>query len=204
MSYNQSKISRTIYAHEPVNPPNIGRGLDAKITLLNSKHLSIENWQKGEQPSFEFIITDPKEIGLASLEDNDVEDFVDDVILSCNLALKQIAFSKIKSNTDHSIVNVEKKPTPKPKVKNTPTGIEVTITSALSISSRIHNIATVSDELNEKNVLELLTKILSVKNNTAQTKLKITQIQKSLEDYSAAMNTFVRYGIFKHLSPHWS
>ena len=199
MDTSQDIISRTVYVHNPVNPPSIGHGVDAKIKLVNPKHLSIENWQEGEQPTFTLKIADPKAMGLLNFQDNSVERFIDDLILSCNLVLKRAAFSKNNLDSTHSTVERKQEPKPKPKVENTPSGTEITVTEVVYGTDHFHFTIGFEDELDESKTLELLSKILSIKNGMGQTTLKVNDLQKSLNEYQSAMFSFEGLGIFKHL-----
>ena len=199
MASNQDKISTTIYVHDPINPPGVGRGIEPKIKLENFKHLSIENWREGEQPNFTLKITDPKAIGLLNFDDYSVEHFFDDLILSCNLVLKRAAFSKNSSDSIHAAVERKEEPKPKSIVKDIPSGKEIIITEVLHVIDRAHFTIGFKDELDEIKMLELLSKILSLKNGKIQTTLKVNNVQKSLNDYQSGMSSFERLGIFKHL-----
>ena len=199
MASTQDQISTTVYVHEPVNPPGIGHGIEPKIKLKNSKHLSIENWQKEEQPSFKLKITDPKAIGLPNFNDHSVEDFFDNLILSCNLVLKKAAFSKNNSDSTHATVKRKEEPKPKPIVKDTPSGKEIISTHVVYVTTRGHFTIGFEDELDEITMIEVLSKILSLKNCKVQTTLKVSNVQKSLNDYQSGMSSFERLGIFKHL-----
>jgi len=182
MSDNQDVISRTIYLHDPINPPAVGHGVDAKIKLVNSKHLSIENWQKGEQPSFTLKITDPKTIGLLNFQEHNVERLIDDLILSCNLVLNNAAFSRHRSDSTRSAIERKKKHSPKLKVEDTPSGKAIFATEVMRSTDSFHITIGFEDKLDESEVLELLSKISSLKNGNVHAALKVNNIQKSLSE----------------------
>jgi len=199
MSENIDKISRNVYVHYPVNPPTVGLGLNVQLNLINAKHLEIENWQNGEQPNFTLKINDPKSIGLHDFQEYDVEKFVNDMILACNLILKKAAFSRHTSDSTRSVVERKKMPPPKSEVEDTPQGKKITITEIVQITDSVHITAGFEDGLDENEMLELLSKIRQVKNVNVSTNLKVNDLRKSLNEYESSMSTFERLSIFKNL-----
>lgn len=193
------KISRKVYVHSPINPPTVGQGLDAKITLLNSKLLKISDWEEGDHPSFTLTIKDPGKLGLKNSEDLTVEQFVDDVILLCNLVLKHAAFSRYQSNSTHSIVEKAKDDSSHITSEETPDGKRIIINEVMNLSTRIHITMGFEDELDENTIIQLLSKIQNLKSGNTITNLQTTDLKKSLEEFSAGMSSFKRLGIFKHL-----
>ena len=154
MSDSIDKIKRNVFVHDPTNPPAVGHGLNAEINHVNDKHLKIENWQGGEQPNFTLIINDPKAMGLQDFQENNVEQFVNDLILSCNLVLKRAVFSRQSFDSARSTVERKKMSPPESKVEDTPQGKKVTITEVVRITDSIHITVGFKDELDEEKVLE--------------------------------------------------
>ena len=198
MPDNQENLSIIIHVHSPVNPPGIGHASNAKIKPVNFKYFSIENWQD-DLSKRTLKITDPKTLGLLNFQDFEIERFAECLILSCNLVLKRVAFSKITIDSTRSVMEREKELPPKPKTVDTTPGKEIIITDILQATDHLGTAVLDNDELDEDKVLELLSKILSIKNNNAQSTLNIIDMQKSLDQYQFAMNSFDKVGIFMHL-----
>ena len=199
MSENNDKISQSVNVHDPVNPPHAGFGINVKLKLLNQNCFSITNWKNGEQPSFTLEITDPISLGLENFQENNVDKFMDNVILACNLVLKRGAFSRHGSDSAHATIHRKKEPSIPSKVEDTPTGKKVTIQEVISITESIHIGIGFEDELDENQVIDVLKKIRKINDGTANSNLKIQDLQKSLRDYYSGTTSFDRLSIFKHL-----
>jgi len=198
MSTDIENISNELSVHSPENPPSTGHGIKVDLTITNQKHLEISNWQQGPQPTFTLTINDPISLGLEDSQEYNVERFIDDVILACNVILKRAIFSKHKSNSDKSKIEWKKQESSS-EVRDTPTGKAVIINETVRISESVSICIGFKDELDEKQVLEILSKIRKIKNGNTHSSLKINDFQKSLNEYDAAMESIERLGVFKHL-----
>jgi len=144
------------------------------------------------------IIHDPHSIGLEDSQEYNVEKFVDDVLLACNIVLKRAIFSKHNSDSTKSRITW-KKQEPTSEVKDTPTEKVVVINETIGIHESISRSIGFKDELDENKVLEILSKIRKINDGTAQSSLKLNDFQKSLNEYDVAMESIELLGIFKHL-----
>lgn len=199
MSENKNKISQSLNVHDPINPPHAGFGINVKLTVVNQNCFSITNWTDGGQPSFTLEITDPESLGLQDFQKSTTFRFMEDVILACNLVMKKAAFSKHGSNSSHTTVQ-RKKETPIPsKVEDTPTGKKITFQEVVRITDSVHIGLGFEDELDEKQVIDVLQKIRKISVGNANTNLKIQDLQKALREYYSGTTSFDRLGIFKHL-----
>lgn len=196
---NEDKISRTLNVHSPVNPPAIGFGVDAKINLINQNFLAITNWVKSDHSSFTLEITDPVSLGLSDFQESNVEQFIQNVILACNLVLNKATFSKHSSDSSHTKIQRKKESPPPSKVEDTPTGKKITIQEVVRITESVHVSMGFEDELDEKKVLEVLSKIIKIENGKASSSLHIQDLQKALSEYYSGTTSFERLSIFKHL-----
>ncbi len=199
MSEDIDKITQSLNVHDPVNPPHAGFGINVKLTLVNKNCFSITDWKEGDQPSFTLEITDPISLGLKDFQESNVEKFMNDVILACNLVLKRGAFSRHGSNSAHVVIHRKKESCIPSKVEDTPSGKKVTFTEVVSITESIRIGVGFEDELDEQQVLDVLQKIRKINDGTANSNLKIQDLQKSLRDYNSGTTSFDRLSIFKHL-----
>ena len=199
MSEDTDKISRRIYLHSPINPPSTGHGLNVNFNLKNSNYVTMNDWENSLQPSFTLTVKDPKSIGLIDFQGNNVEDFVNEMILSSNLIMTKAAFSRHNSDSTKTEISRKKPEAPKPTVEDTPTGKKISITEVVTITDSVHITVGFNEELNETELINLLSKIHHLKRDTIQTNLKLNDLAKSLNEYAAAMSSFERLSIFKNL-----
>ena len=198
MSSGKDQISRKIYVHEVVNPPVTGLSIDVTINIINSKYLVIADWQNETgQQSFNLKIIDPLSLGLQDFQDNNVEKFIDKLLLVCNLVLKSAAFSRHQSDSSRTKVERETPQASGSQVTETPNGIKIEIHETVRITDSVHISIGFQDELDEAKVVQIMKKLDQLEN--LKSNLQVGDLKKSLNEYSAAMSSFDRLGIFKHL-----
>ena len=183
MSQDDGMVPFPLNVHNLVNPPHMGFGSDIKLNLINQIHFSID-CRKTPQSSFTLNITDPKSLGLNSQESN-MNKFMHNVILACNLVLKRSAFSKSTFNTTHPRIQRKKNQT---SVNYTST-ITETVCAALAYE----------EELDENRVRQILRKINILDDEINDSDLQIQNLQKSLDCYYSATTSLDRLSIFKQL-----
>jgi hypothetical protein len=199
MNSNKRTLSRKVFVHEVINPPYAGHSIDAKINILNSKHLEISDLKKDDgQQSFTLKIIDSTSLGLQNFQEYNVEIFFDRILLACNLVLKSAAFSRHKSDSSHTIIERESSQSSGTKITRTPEGIIIEVNETLGITVSTHITAGFEENLDENRVLDILKKFDRLE-GTNKTNLQVGDIKKSLDEYSAGMSSFDRIGIFKHL-----
>lgn len=198
MSSDIENISNELSVHLPENPASTGHGASVEFTLKNEKHMEISKWQKGTQPTFTLTIHDPMSIGLEDSQENNVEQFMDDLILACNILLKRVVFSKHASNSNKSRLQFKEHESTS-EVHDTPTGKAVVITEHVRIRDSVSVSIGTTDELDENEVLDILQKIIKIRKGTAQSTLNVNNFQKSLNEYDAAIEGIERLSVFKHL-----
>lgn len=137
-------------------------------------------------------------IGLS--DPHDKERFIDDLILSCNLVLDRAAFSKNSTDSTRSIMEKRKRFMPKPKTENTESGKKVIVSDALHLDDSVDVVVGIEDKLDEAKVLELLSKILILKNCRISPSLQVSNMKKSLIGFQAAMSCLDMLETFKQLS----
>ena len=196
---NEDKIFPTINVHFPINPPAAGLGIDAKITLINQKYFAITNWIKSDHPSFTLEIRDPISLGLLDFQEYNVEKFVVNVILACNLILQKGAFSKHNSNSSYAKIQRKKEPPIPSKIEDTPTGKKIIIQERIRITDSVHISMGFEEEFDEKKVVDVLHKLIKIENEKIKFNLNIQDLQKALREYYFGTTSFERLGIFKHL-----
>ncbi len=198
MNSNKGTLSRKVFVHDISNPPYTGHSIDAKINILNSKHIEISDLKKDNgQQSFTLKIIDPMSLGLQDFQDYNVEKFIDKLLLTCNLVLKSAVFSRHKSDSSRTKVEREIPPASGSQVTETPEGIKIELHETLIITDSVHVSFGFQDELDETKVVQIMKKLDQLENT--KSRLQVGDLKKSLNEYSAAMSSFDRLGIFKHL-----
>ena len=197
MSQNNVTIPFPLNVHNLVNPPHMGSGIVINLNLLNHTHFSIQEWEKTPQPSFTLQITNPKSLGLNSQESN-MNKFMHNVILACNLVLKRSAFSRSISNTDPPTIHRKKNQTSVKSI-NTPTGTQISVLDKLTFTENVCIASSYKEELDENRVRQILRKINTLDDKVNDSNLKIQNLQKSLDYYYLGTTSLDRLSIFKEL-----
>jgi hypothetical protein len=200
MSLDVDRISRILRVHSPVNPPATGSSMQITINFKKGNSLNISEWQNTEPQSFTFTVVDPLSLGLSNFEDTTVEKFMDELILVCNLVFEKAAFSKNPADSSRIVVMRKKEKPAEAKVERKEGSIVITINETLTLHDSVHVTGMFSDNLDEKKVLEILSKIIQIKDESVvKTKLQTPDLLKALKEYSSAMSSHDRLTIFKHL-----
>jgi hypothetical protein len=191
---NNISISRTIYAHEIINPPYSGHSVELELNFTNAKIFEITNWNKSYQPSFTLTVINPKSIGLTDTENYSIEKFFDKVLLAFNLVLKHTSFSRNNADSSSTQLKVESQPI----VTEDKDGNKIiNITNTLRTS--VHITSGIKEDVDEQQVLLVLQKLVSLDILNHISGLKIQDLRKSIYEYSLAMSNFNRLDIFKNL-----
>ena len=140
-------------------------------------------------------INNPTALGLDTQKEN-VEQFIDDVILACNLLLKRVVFSKHKTDSARSIISYKEQQSA--KVSDTPTGI-VNIHENIKITDDVSVSISTRDELDEEKVLKILDKIRKTRSGDAKSELDIHNFVKSLNVYASVIKEIERSSAFRDL-----
>ena len=117
---NSKSVSKTINAYDPAQLPRPGLKTDVKITVTNQRHLHVTKLKTGQQ-GFKLEVTEPELLGLVSFDDAHTDEFMQRVILACNIILKEATFSTSLIDSSHAGVVLEN-PSSTSKVEKTPTG----------------------------------------------------------------------------------
>ena len=164
--------SNIVSVHLLENTISTGHGLNVDFILKNGNYLKINNQNEEIQPTFDFIIRDPVMIGLDNSQESDVEPFIDDVILACNIVLNRVSFSKYSSKHNKTQIKFRAhKPTS--KVYDTPEGKVIEIHEHISIGASVSLSIGVKDELDENKVLDVLQKIRKIRKGNSQSILNV-------------------------------
>jgi hypothetical protein len=179
-----------VYIHQIANPPAPGRSIKANIDFRNLNHLEFSDWTNDAGPGHcSLKVTDAAKLSLDSIEQANIEKFIQTVLLACNMVLHRAAFSK--HSFDASDTKIE--------FLDNNTHYSQTNDTSLRISESIHHGIEFHDNLDETKVLEIIKKIHSLDDLHRPVRFQINDIRKCLSEYTNAMSSFDRTGIFKHL-----
>ena len=199
MSSDIKNVFMSLNMHLLENPISANIGASIKLKLKNKKYFEINNMGEEKQPSFTLTIDEPISCGLEGSEQHNVDKFIDNVILACNIFFKRAVFSKYKSDINRPTITFKEQESTS-KVYDTPTGkaveihescIRVTDDPSVSLGTR--------DELDEDKVLEILSKIKKMQLSTVNSLINLHNFQKSLNEYINAMDGVEKISVFKHL-----
>jgi len=194
MACNVSTISTPIYVRELANPST---GYRAHLILVNPKHLSVE--KQSEERCFVLKVADPATMGgLSGPKEHSRECFLDDLVLSCNLALERAVISRLTQRSSASSAETENEPRPEAHARDAGTA-SISISEQMCPNEEISYVMQGDVELDENKISELLSRILSLRNNDGQAPLNVTNMQKSLDEYRLAMSSFDGLTVFKYL-----
>jgi|GEM_PF-1610271 len=196
------QISCDIYAHILVIPPLLNSSCNIDLILRKSQgQISLVKKEINFKTKYLLTVHSPFTLGLTSYEQNVVEAFVDDLVLSMNLNLKRVALSPLKveiSKPDIKIqpenrVRVEE--TSKEKISEFRTEVFIQDFSLITI-----NVAEEIDEGSILSIFRLINKLnLKLPHPGHVDNLRASNLKKALTEYRSAMNIFDRPMIFKHL-----
>ena len=137
-------------------------------------------------------------IGLDNSQENNVEQFIDDVILTCNIVLNRVSLSKYLSKHNKTQIKFRAHKSIS-KVYDTPEGKVIKIHEHISIHDGVSISVGVKDELDENKVLDILQKIRKIRKGNSQSILNVHNFSKSLREYDLATKSTERLSVFKHL-----
>ena len=188
-------MSKTISVHEPAQLPRPGQSTDIEIVVINQHHLHVTKLDADKQ-ILKLEVTEPKVLGLASLDDAHADEFIRRVVLACNLVLKSAAFSTSSIDSSHAGVILEGMPSTS-KVEKTPTGSKVEITDVVTTRDFWSFKISFSDDLDEKKVIDVLQKIHAVYDSGNNSPSKTLDMQKALDAYQSGMQATAALNAFK-------
>ena len=86
-------IRMPVCVYDPAQPPAPGLSQNVKITVVNQRHMSVIE-PNDDSSSFRLKVAEAGLLGLDSIEDSHINEFMYKVILACNLTMKRAAFFK--------------------------------------------------------------------------------------------------------------
>ena len=199
MTPDIENVSMYLNMHLIEHPISTDIGAKIKFKLKNPKYFKINNIDEKKQPSY--ILTIDKSIfcRLEYFEQHNIDTFIDNIILACNIFFKRAVFSKYKSGTNKPVITFKKQKSTS-KVYDTPTGKVVEIHEYINgVQDELEVLLGTRDELDENKILEILSKIKKMKLLTVNSSINIHNFQKSLKEYTSAMNGVDQISVFKHL-----
>lgn len=195
------EVKRPVFAHDFLNPPAEDRTCDINIKLINpSGAINLTKESPGIQTRYRLTVSDSSLIGLNSSDQGSIERAIKDLILSFNLCLMRSCLSTLSGELPSAEIKFLPKET-KVTIKDTPNGKHITIHDTVRITDRVSIRLGSHDELDEKQALLNLEKIIEVNrfNPKETTPLKVLSLGKALNAYERAMSTFDRMQTFKNL-----
>lgn len=178
-------VSKRVYIHQPSNPPAPGYGADIELTIERQHHLSATDWNKGQHPSFKLVVAKPKLLGLPSYEQSNRNEFIERVILACNLTLYEAALSTSRADTQDA--GVERRSGPSTvKIEQTADEAAVGVGDTLSLGDSALGMAHHRCLLYEDRALAALRKVQAVFNVGGTADPKNFYLRKSLDEYRRA------------------
>jgi len=199
-----SAVKRQIFAHDFLNPPGVDTSCDVTLKIVNSKgRIDLTKEKVNFQTQYLLLILDPSSLGLSSSEQNIVDSFTENLLLAANLLLQRAALMTLGGGLIQSQVEF-KQPEHRVVVEDRPEGKHITITEVIMLRDTIHITIGFSEEIDEDKLvshLELINKVNEADIDTVSgdTKIKLSNLKKSLNEYKNAMSVFDRLMIFKHL-----
>ncbi len=195
-----SEIGHVVFAHVIANPPSLQRHSSIDLTLTNSKgRVRLVKVGEGLQTKYSLTVTDPSSLGLPSFGRRNVELFIGDVVLACNLALRQTALSTIKYAPSQADVKYQRPR--KVTVENRPEGQHITFTDTHHRNESVYFAQPFSEAIDEDQILSNLMLVNKTDRHRLSTdhKMELVNLVKSLGEFENAMSVFDRLAIFKHL-----
>jgi len=189
------------FAHYIVNPPTMQSGCDISLTLINNVGVfQLTKQGVGSQTEYAIVVSNPTKLGVNNSEQMTINRVSQDLILACGLILRRSALSIFRS--DASKPDVIMIPIPaKTIVKDTPTGKSIEIHETLTMRDEVYVTVGTKEELDECEVVKLVMQLNKIQrfNLDSGYSLRKANLINALHEYEAAMASFDRLMIFKHL-----
>ncbi len=149
---NMISISTHVYTDDPAQPSGPGHKYQATISVSNQHNILFEGGDSVEK----IVIHNPHVLGMKSVDQRN--EFIEHVLLACNLLLKRTRLSIHPSGTEHADFT-----------------IPIRFTASISISTM--------DELDEVAVCDVLGMICAVYNDEKPSQ-KVVNVRSALTGYS--------------------
>lgn len=187
-------ISRPVYVDDPARPSGPGRTCQSTISVSNQHNIFFE----GEESVEKIVIHNPHVLGMRSNEQKDCEEFIEHVLLTCNLLLKHTRLSIHPSGTDIADLTPAKTKDNNATIEYGPDGpvitgrmrIPVRFTASISIGTM--------DELDEVAVCGVLAMICTIYNDEKPSQ-KVANVRSALTRYSEGIRAQDKNMVLKGL-----
>jgi len=190
-----------LYAHDVKNPPSEGDSCNITLKLVNSKdRIDLTKVSSGFQTQYSLSIPEAQSLGLLSSEQNEVDLFIENLILAANLVLRRTALST-GGELAKSQIEFEEQHEYETVVENRSDGKHITVIDSLKLRDTVHVMRAFTEEIDESGLisnLQLINKVSLVKLPNGA-RLKLANLKKSFNEYRSAMSFFDSLMIFKHL-----
>lgn len=197
------EIKTKIYVHSVYNPPTerLGCNIDLKIIdereLLLSKDEIPNRFRAPAKTAYRLKIFNPLKIGFSSAEKSKVSQELKNLVLAFNLSLcrscvtdSDITFTS--QDIEFKSMNLESKVE---KIGNKQIAISRDV---LILSDDYYNWTSMSENVNEKYVVEVFHKLQNMNRFDTKSNLLGINLIKSLNEYEMSMKENSRLFIFKH------
>jgi hypothetical protein len=198
------EIKTKIFVHSINNPPTERLGCNIDIKILEENEFSLSKFGKIDKyrapPKTEYIleIFNPLKIGFSSGEKSKVTQDLKNLVMSFNLSLCRscITDSNITFSTQDIKFKSMKLKTEIEKVGNK---LIAHSEDVLILSDDYYNWTSMSENVNEKYILDIFQKLQRLNRFGIKSNLRLTNLIKSLSEYEMGMKENSRLFIFKHL-----
>ena len=191
------EITKIIYVYDIMNPPLPNRTTDAEIIINNSQNISLSNkTTEGQIPQYEMTITNPKSLGLDSVEQNIDNRCVSNILLAFNLLMRCGAMLIHGANMHDNVIKYESEEPKQAKIERKGSSTKITFFSILRLTFLVKIKSIFKEEIDENELKQILILIQNLDNKFTR---ESNQLKKALASYSSAMSSFDRCIVFKNL-----
>ena len=189
-----ASISIRVYADDPAQPSGPGHTYQATISVSHQHHIFFEGGDSVEK----IVIHDPHTLGMGGNGQKDRHEFIERVLLACNLLLKRARLSIRPSGTEIADFVPTKTKNDRATVEYGPDGLVFTARDTIYVADS-HSIGNATtDELDEADVCGVLDMICVVYNDKKPSQ-KVANVRSALTEYSEGIRAQDRNMVLKEL-----
>ncbi len=187
-------ISAHVYTDDPAQPSGPGHTYKATINVANQHHMFV----KGGDSVEKIVIREPRVLGMVSGEQKDRHEFVERVLIACNLLLKRARLSIHPAGTANADFAPDKTKSGDATVEYGPDGPVITVRDTISITESFSIGVTTTDELDETEVRDVLGMIYAIFNDQ-NPYTKVDNMRAALTRYDEGIRAHDRETVLKGL-----
>lgn len=187
-------ISRPVYTDDPAQRSGPDHTYQATINVSNQHNIFFN----GENSVEKIVIHNPHVLGMKSSEQKDRDEFIEHVLLTCNLLLKHTRLSIHPSGKDIADFTPDERKPVGSTVEYGPDGPEIITHLNLCIDISTSIITNITEELDEarmRDVLNMINTVYDSKNLT----MKVSKTRESLDSYHRGIISLDKETVFTGL-----